>query len=61
MIERMINLIVRILTGGKYHYINEKDVKPVVIVEKLDCFDVDSMIDFDACDRLYGTKKGDSK
>lgn len=59
MIERMINLIVRILTGGKYSYVNDKNIKPVIILEKVNSFDVDSLIDFDACDGLYGTNKGD--
>ena len=59
MIERMINLIVRILTGGKYSYVNDKNIKPVIILEKVNSFDVDSLIDFDACDELYGINKGD--
>ena len=41
--EKVINLFVGIFTGGKYMYVKEKDVAPVIVLEKIDKFDVDEI------------------
>ncbi len=61
MIAGLIDFFVRILTGGKYMWIDERNVKPIVVIEKMNSFDVDNMIDFAACEKRFGSSKGDEK